>query len=288
MAQPRVSRSRSKRNSLPKPFLKWAGGKRQLLLELLKRVEAAGDFGRYHEPFIGGGALFFAMYGTDKLGLKQAYLSDNNSRLIETYRALAEDAESVIGELESHAANHSDAYYYRVRAASPEALVERAARIIYLNRTCYNGLYRENSRGEFNVPVGRYANPTICDAPNLRAVAKALQRAKVECRHFETVLNRANPGDLVYFDPPYVPVSRTASFTAYDRGGFGEAEQRRLASVYVELAKNGVKVLLSNSMTPLVRELYKDFRIETIYANRAVNSRADRRGKVPEALVRNF
>lgn len=279
---------KSVENAAPRPFLKWAGGKRQLLPELLPRVDAARPFGRYHEPFVGGGALFFELCGTSRLGRRQAYLSDNNPRLIETYTAVRDGVEDVIAELERHAERHSEDHYYRTRAQVPLTPPARAARTIYLNRTCFNGLYRENSRGEFNVPIGRYANPTICDAPNLRAAADALKRAKIECRHFETVLDCAKSGDLVYFDPPYVPVSKTSSFTAYDRGGFGEPEQRRLAEVFAELDRKGVKVLLSNSMTPLVRELYGSFRIDTIYAARAVNSRADRRGKIEEALVRNF
>ena len=164
----------------------------------------------------------------------------------------------------------------------------RAARIIYLNRTCYNGLFRENSKGEFNVPIGDYRNPPICDEKNLRAVAEALRKAKLEARPFECVLDRAEADDLVYFDPPYHPVSKTASFTAYAKDGFGEAEQHRLADVFAELDKRGVKVILSNSYTPFVLNLYKGFRIGKVFATRAVNSRADLRGKVSEALARNF
>lgn len=272
----------------PKPFLKWAGGKRQLLRELAAQVDRAKDFGSFHEPFLGGAALFFEMYGTNRLESRAAFLSDSNPRLIETYEAVRDDVEALIHVLRTHASHHTRDYYYNLRGSEPKNLAERAARMVYLNRTCFNGLYRENSRGEFNVPLGRYKNPKICDAENLRAVSTALQQAKLECRHFDTVLDRAKSGDFVYFDPPYVPLSKTSSFTAYDRNGFGETEQRKLASVFAELDRRSVKVLLSNSMTPLVRELYAGFRVDTIYANRAVNSRADRRGKVAEALVRNF
>lgn len=279
---------RNERPAPPRPFLKWAGGKGQLLDELLARVDKAGQFERYHEPFIGGGALFFHLYRLGRLARKQAYLSDSNERLIETYLAVRDHVEDVIGLLRGHAAAHSHDYYYEVRARVPETVPERAARIIYLNRTCFNGLYRENSRGGFNVPMGKYANPTICDAENLRAVSEALKQAHIEACPFESVLRRARPADLVYFDPPYHPVSKTSSFTAYAKDNFGEDDQRKLAGVFVKLAQNGVKVLLSNSMTPLVQSLYERFDIDEVFATRAVNSRADRRGKIAEALVRNF
>ena len=269
------------------PFLKWAGGKGQLLEGLLERVAAAGEFGRYHEPFVGGGALFFGLLESKRLR-RNAYLSDSNQNLVNAYVGVQRNVEGVIELLRRHKARHSEEYFYEVRSSVPETIEARAARIIYLNRTCYNGLYRENSRGEFNVPFGRYKNPTICDEENLRACAKALKRAKVEQRPFETVLESAQPGDFVYFDPPYVPVSATSSFTSYDKEGFGEDAQRRLAEVFAELAQRGVKALLSNSDTPLVRELYSDFKIEVVYATRLVNSRADRRGKVAEVLLRNF
>lgn len=278
---------------LPRPFLKWVGGKRQLLPELMARVEKAGDFGRYHEPFVGGGALFFELHRLGKLK-KHAWLSDYNPRLVETYIGVRDHAEEVIALLESHKARHSEEHFYKVRALGkgPESagktLPERAARIIYLNKTCYNGLYRENSKGGFNSPFGRYKNPRICDEANLRAVSKALKKAKIEHRHFEDVVRLAKPGDLVYFDPPYHPVSKTASFTSYDQAGFGEDSQRLLALVYERLHEKGVKVVLSNSMTDLVRDLYGAYTIDEVSATRSVNSRADRRGKVSEALVRNF
>ena len=255
---------------------------------MIRRVEAAEPFKRYHEPFIGGGALFFELARTKRLGRSRAFLSDNNSNLIEAYLGVKQDVHRVIELLLKHKARHSEDYYYCVRSHVPDGLFERAARIIYLNRTCYNGLFRENSKGEFNVPVGRYKNPAICDEDNLRAVAAIVRKATIDTRHFETALDHAEPGDFVYFDPPYHPVSRTASFTAYDKGGFAEDSQRLLANVFAELSVRGVKVLLSNSMTDFVNELYKEFRIEVVYANRAVNSRADRRGKVSEALVCNF
>ena len=270
-----------------RPFLKWAGGKRQLLGELIPCVKAAGEFGRYYEPFLGGGALFFQMVRTGRLR-RNATLSDSNPNLIDAYWGVKKDVQEVIRLLLNHKSRHSKEYYYRVRANVPEDRLKRAARIIYLNKTCYNGLYRENRKGEFNVPCGRYKNPTICDEENLRAVSDALKRARIDTKRFARVLSAAKPGDLVYFDPPYHPVSKTASFTSYEKRGFDENSQRGLAHTFRRLDNMGVKVVLSNSMTPLVQELYSGFRIEEVMANRAVNSRADRRGKVSEALIRNF
>lgn len=276
------------RGATPRPFVKWAGGKGQLLPELVRRVEEARPFGRYHEPFVGGGALFFELFRTRRLPRKQSLLSDGNDRLMCMYRCIKEDVEQVIRLLLLHKEQHDKAHYYAVRAEVPSDAFEQAARLIYLNRTCFNGLFRENSKGLFNVPMGRYKNPMICDEQNLRAVAGALKGANLETRPFEEVLRFAKKGDLVYFDPPYHPVSKTASFTAYHNGGFGEDSQRMLAEVAAELHAKGVKVLLSNSDTPFVRELYRRFAIEQVYATRLVNSRASCRGKVPEALVRNF
>lgn len=280
-----------KMSSIPRPFLKWAGGKRQLLWELMAYIEAARPFQRYHEPFMGGGAVFFELARVKGLGRSKSYLSDRNANLIDAYRGLREDVDSVIGLLLEHKARHSTEHYYEVRASVPATLLERAARIVYLNKTCYNGLFRENGKGQFNVPVGRYVNPQICDEANLRACAKVLKHAQVDTRGFETVLEHAKPNDFVYFDPPYHPLSKTAKFTGYDKGGFGEDSQRRLAEVFAELNVRGVKVLLSNSMTDFVRELYGNMpgvKIEEVLATRCVNSRADRRGKISEALVRNF
>jgi len=267
--------------------LKWAGGKGQLLGELAARVDAIGKFGRYHEPFVGGGALFFEMFRA-RLLRRYAWLSDSNRNLIDAYQGVKDDVDRVIELLLMHKKRHSKDHYYEVRSKVPRDLLGRAARIIYLNKTCYNGLYRENRRGEFNVPYGQYKNPTICDEENLCAVAKALKRARIETRHFASVLDKAKAGDLVYFDPPYHPLSRTSSFTGYDKNGFNEDSQRLLAEVFGDLDKNGVKLLLSNSMTPLIQNLYKGFVIDKVYANRPVNSRGDRRGKVCEVLVSNF
>ena len=271
----------------PRPFLKWVGGKRQLLPELLKAVEAAGSFRHYHEPFLGGGALFFSLARSGHIKA-QSFLSDANKNLIDAYLGVRDHSQTVIELLEAHKRAHGEAHFYEVRAGVPRSLAKRAARIIYLNKTCYNGLYRENSKGRFNAPFGRYKNPLICDHENLLAVSKTLQDVDLAVRDFSDVLQLAEPGDLVYFDPPYNPVSKTAAFTAYFRGGFGADAQHRLAEVCAELAARGVKVILSNSMTDFTQSLYKEFHIKPVAATRMVNSRADRRGKVSEALITSF
>jgi DNA adenine methylase len=283
-----MTKSVTRRLGTPRPFLKWVGGKGQLLGELIQQIERAGSIHRYHEPFVGGGALFFELIRTGKMPGTKSYLSDNNANLIAAYHGVRDNVDRVIELLTEHKRKHSERHYYEVRSRRAKDEPDQAARIIYLNKTGYNGLYRENSKGEYNVPFGRYKNPGICDEENLRAVSKALQKAKIEVRHFESVLGCAKEGDLVYFDPPYHPVSKTASFTSYHRSGFGEDSQRLLANVARKLSQHGVKVLLSNSMTPLVQELYAKFTIDEVQANRNVNSRADRRGKISEALIRNF
>ena len=265
-------------------MLKWVGGKGQLLPELLDRLPP--DFNTYHEPFIGGGALFFALAGEGRIG--QACLSDANQALIDVYLALRDHVDEVIGLLQGHV--YQREHYYRVRAQRPEALSlpEQAARIIYLNKTCYNGLYRENRRGEFNVPFGRYKNPTICDEPNLRAAARVLQGVDIARRPFATILDYAKEGDFVYFDPPYHPLSATANFTGYDRAGFGPDDQRQLRDVFAALGERGVRAMLSNSDTPFIRDLYAGFPIDQVFVSRSVNSKANGRGKVAEVIVRNY
>ncbi len=269
-----------------RPFLKWIGGKRQLLPTMLPIIDRIGSFDAYHEPFVGGGALYFALYGAGKIR-HMASLSDINPRLVETYRAVADNVDRVIELLEQHAELHSEGYFYRVRANVPDDPVERAARIIFLNKTCFNGLFRENRKGLFNAPFGFYKNPTICDKTTLRAASKALKRAALSCQSFSTIIDKAQPGDFVYFDPPYVPVSKT-SFTSYSKDGFTIQDQTELASVFAELAAHGVSVMLSNSDTPEVRALYSKFKIQTVMALRAVNCKGTSRGRVAEVLVTNF
>ena len=260
-----------------KPFLKWVGGKTQLLPHIFDLFPKS--FNRYHEPFVGGGAVFFS------LEPNKAILSDVNPDLIGAYQMIRDDVDSVIAELKQHRAE--EAYYYSVRETDVAELsaAEAAARIIYLNKTCFNGLYRVNRRGKFNVPFGKYANPTICNEANLRAVSEALQGVDIRLQSVFELDSRVRKNDLVYFDPPYVPLSPTASFTSYTKQGFGEHQQRELAALFGKLVDKGAHCFLSNSDTPLVRELYKDFRIKKVYARRAINSRADRRGPVGEVIV---
>lgn len=283
------SLSRLRRKSgrcLPRPFLKWAGGKVQLLRDLLAFVPSR--FGAYHEPFVGGGALFFALHRAGRLENRKAHLSDANLELVTTYRAIRDDVDTVLALLEKH--RHDRDHFYAVRAQDPASLspAEQAARMIFLNKTGFNGLYRVNRSGRFNVPFGRHTNPTICDRENLLAASRALQGVEVTCEGFETVLSRAQSGDFIYFDPPYVPLSRTANFTSYARDGFDLPDQERLAQVVCALAKRQVAVMLSNSDTPWVRERYRDFHQVRLLARRHVNCRASGRAPVGERLVLSY
>ena len=265
----------------PAPFLKWAGGKGRLIDQI--RPWFPKEWGTYHEPFIGGGALFFHMQP------EKAVISDVNERLIASYVAIRDELPALVERLDAYAARHSKDAYYRARERFNRARglsdLDRAALMIYLNKTCFNGLYRENARGEFNVPMGSYVNPSVYRLENLRAVSAQLQQTDIRVSSYEHVLDRAKPGDLVYFDPPYVPVSATSSFTSYVGAGFDLAMQQRLAEIFTELAHRGCYVFLSNSDSDVVRELYQGWRMETVRAGRGINSRADRRGAVNELLV---
>lgn len=276
---------------MARPFIKWAGGKTQLLPDLLRHVPQR--FGRYHEPFIGSAALFFALHSGARLG-GGTVLSDSNTDLIGVYRAVRDDVEPLIAALREHSVHAGDRdYYYEIRAwdRHPDwarrSSLERAARMIFLNKTCFNGLHRVNRSGHFNVPFGRYDHPTVCDEPNLRAASGALQGVELLVTDFESVLERVVPGDLVYFDPPYLPISTTSSFTAYTRDSFGPTQHRRLAFVFAALAERGCYTLLSNSSNPLVAELYSDFPMSEVAARRAINSVAARRGTIREVIVTN-
>lgn len=237
----------------------------------------------YFEPFVGGGAVFFALQP------KRAVLSDSNSELVNTYRIVRDNPKKLLEALKKH--KYEKDYYYQIREQDPKELssVEAAARMIFLNRTGFNGLYRVNSKGKFNVPFGRYTNPKIVDSERIYACSEALQGTVIENFRFqEFPWAMVQAGDFVYFDPPYIPMSNTASFTTYDKGGFGEAEQRELAETYAMLSEKGAFLMLSNSGMPLTRELYKDFRIEEISMPRMINSKADKRGEVTEYLVLNY
>jgi DNA adenine methylase len=265
-------------NAKAKPFLKWPGGKRQLLPELLKRVPA--NFGAYHEPFLGGGAMFFA------LAPGNAWLGDMNPRLIKTYASVKLSVEPLIERLLALSANHDEERFYARRAAEPIGTLDLAAWMIYLNKTCFNGLWRVNKSNKFNAPFGRYDNPTICDADNLRLCSAALAGIHVQNEPFETVEMRAKCGDLVYLDPPYVPASATSNFTSYTADGFGPKDQERLRDVALRLKMRGVHVILSNSGTPAVADLYtRDFDVVEIAARRNINSKATSRGPVAEYVI---
>jgi len=274
---------RSGGRHVPRPFLKWAGGKTQLIDELMLRTPKS--FAAYFEPFVGSGALFFRLRRQSLLAA--ALLSDSNAELIDTYLAVRDQAEDVIAILAGHP--HTAEFYYSLRAQEPAALdpPARAARMIYLNKTGYNGLYRVNRRGQFNVPFGRYQSPRYCDPENLRAVSTALKGIDIVCAPFESVLERAASGDLVYFDPPYAPLSATACFTEYQARGFSSADQVRLRDVCAELARRGTYVMISNSDTDLIRSLYAGsaFVTHRVEANRAINSNAARRGRIAELII---
>jgi DNA adenine methylase len=270
-----------------KPVLKWAGGKRQLLEPILSYIGEAFPerIGTYYEPFAGGAAVFFALVAQGKF--ERARLSDKNEDLIRVYRALRDEADLVILELEKlEGRGHSEEAYYEVRSWHPKKASARAARLIYLNRTGYNGLYRVNRSGGFNVPYGRYKKPRILDRVRLLAAAEALQGVELEVEDFEASCKNAKRGDFVYFDPPYMPVSKTASFAEYHSEAFALAEHERLSKTFARLTKKGVSVLLSNSDTPETRSLYADFDTRTVLAKRAINSDATGRGAVKELLVR--
>lgn len=277
-------------NEKPKPFVKWVGGKRQLLEQFRKMgLYPPDDFdpltNTYFEPFVGGGAVFFDLLP------EKAELSDLNSELATTYNVIKNDVDVLIKSLKKH--KYEKEHYLKVRAKDPKKLsdVEIASRFIFLNRTGFNGMYRVNSKGGFNVPFGKYTNPIICDEENLRKVSKALQKVTIKEQNYKVVFKKAKKGDFVYFDPPYYPVSRTASFISYTADSFLEKEQKELRYTFVELHKRGCFVMLSNSDTPFINELYsgiKGVKVSKVSAGRAINSNAAKRGKINEVLVTNY
>lgn len=275
-----------KKNLLVQPFLKWAGGKRQLLPELNKYIPL--KYKTYYEPFVGAGALLF------DLQPKKAVINDVNSELINCYNIIKDSLDELIEDLKKH--QNIPEYYYEIRELDrkPEfqqlTQVERASRIIYLNKTCFNGLFRVNSQGQYNVPFGNYKNPKILDEVVLKAVHNFLNSSNIIITNgdFEEVVRGAKKGDFIYFDPPYDPVSDSSSFTGYSLDGFSRDEQRRLKDVFDRLNKKGCFVLLSNSATDFIKDLYKDYRIEIVSASRNINADGLKRGKVDEVLVMNY
>jgi len=269
---------------IPRPIVKWAGGKGKLLSELW--MNRPPKFDAYFEPFVGGGAFFFDLFRRGLLS--RCTISDANEDLIDLYLSVRDKVEEVISELSSGKYVNDKEVYYRIRAEEPIDSVLRAARFIYLNRTCFNGLYRVNAAGKFNVPFGRYANPIITDVENLRAVSDAYKTAEIIAGDFEVAVASAKAGDFIYFDPPYAPISDTASFTAYTKTGFDFDEQKRLAEVFAELDERGCYVLGSNSATVEIKDLYSEHHVVEVYAARAISSDPSTRGRIPELLIRNY
>ncbi|MGY5150461.1 MAG: DNA adenine methylase [Candidatus Nitrosopumilus sp. bin_68KS] len=275
----------------PKPFVKWAGGKRQLIPILNENLPKT--FGTYFEPFLGGGALLFHIL-TERKGQKCS-ISDLNSDLVLTYTTIRDRIDELISSLKNHERNYhkdSKSYYYSVRESNPRSEIEKTSRLLFMNRTCFNGLYRVNSKGKFNVPLGKYTNPNIVNEENLRAVCSILQssRVAIKCRDFESVLRDAKKGDFVYFDPPYQPVSDTANFTSYTNKSFTHEDLNRLAEICLELDSKGCNVLLSNSDSKEVAELFssKSWKIKKIHANRSINSNSKKRTGHFELLIKNY
>ena len=276
-----------KNDELVMPVVKWVGGKRQLITEIDKYIPS--HFSTYYEPFLGGGAVFFYLQP------KKAVVNDINKELINLYQVIQDNVEELIEDLKKHK-NEPD-YFYSIRELDRDlevykklTPVERASRIHYLNKTCYNGLFRVNSQGQFNVPFGRYKNPNIVNEITLRAVSNYFNSAKItfKCCDFEEAVKGARKGSFIYFDPPYDPVSDTSSFTGYDKGGFDRQEQKRLKKLCDKLNRRGIKFLLSNSETNFILDLYRDYKIEIVQAKRSINSKGNKRGEVNEVLVMNY
>ncbi len=280
--------SKKKKNTVPHPFLKWAGGKRQLLSQM--KVFFPKVFNKYIEPFVGGGAVFFYLSRKNLLKNK-TILIDINPDLINCYNVIKTDVEDLIKSLIKH--KNEKEYYYTIREVDRKEeyenwnSIEKASRIIYMNRCCYNGLYRVNSKGYFNVPFGKYKNPQFCNKLNLRAVHSALKNVKIINDSFKVVLNFAQKGDFIYFDPPYVPISNSANFTSYTKDSFDKENQIQLFNVFKTLDNRGCKIVLSNSYCDFILDLYKDYKINTLLAKRAINSDASKRGKIEEVLITN-
>ncbi len=270
-----------------KPILKWVGGKRQLMNEIVTRLPE--EYNNYYEPFLGGASVLLG------LNPKVSFVNDINPELINVYNTVKNDSDELIKLLKKH--KNDSEYFYAIRSLDRNkekykklSNVERASRIIYLNKTCYNGLYRVNSRGELNAPFGKYKNPLICDEGNIKEVSNFFNQSKVKFfnEDFETFLNRCETGDFVYLDPPYDPVNDSSNFTGYSAGGFSRHDQERLKKICDDLTRRGVYFLLSNSSTDFIKNLYSEYTIDLVDAKRNINSNAKKRGVVQEVLVRNY
>ena len=276
-----------KKHPLAAPVVKWAGGKRQLLEDIAAHLP--NNYSTYYEPFFGGGAVLF------ELQPQKAVVNDINKELINVYNVIRDNVEDLVADLKKHK-NEAD-YFYKIREMDRNkekynklSDVEKASRILYLNKTCYNGLFRVNQQGEFNSPFGRYKNPNIVNEEVLRAVNNYFNKAEItfKCGDFVEAVQGIRKGDLVYFDPPYDPISDSANFTGYNRNGFSRREQIRLKRLCDRLNRKGINFLLSNSATEFILDLYKDYNITIVQAKRAINSKGNKRGSVDEVLVRNY
>ncbi len=273
-----------------KPFVKWAGGKRQIIDKLLKLVPT--EYNTYYEPFVGGGALLF------ELSPKNAVINDSNSELMNVYKLISTDEgyEEVVKLLNNYEKKHNEKFYYSIRNLDKDkkkfaklSPAEHAARTIYLNKTCFNGLYRVNSKGEFNVPFNKKLKVNTYDSQNMILAYVYFQSNNIKMLNtdFEEAVKDAKKGDFIYFDPPYDSENET-TFNSYTESGFSKDEQRRLAKVYKDLADRGCYVMLSNHNTTLINELYKDYNIHLITAKRNINSKGEKRGKVEEVIITNY
>lgn len=271
-----------------KPFTKWVGGKRQLLGEIEKLLPEC--YNTYYEPFVGGGALFFYLQP------ENAVINDMNSDLILSYKAIKDDLSNLVKELEYHKEKNSKEYFLNLRSYDRDERInslsdtQKAARIMYMLRVCFNGMYRVNSKNQFNVPYGRYKNPKIVNEKLLENISEYLNSSNILIQNedFEEVIKTCKAGDFVYFDPPYIPLNETSSFTSYTNEGFSYADQIRLRDVFSELTKKNVYCMLSNSYSPLTLELYKEFNIHEVKAKRNINSIASKRGEISEVIVTNY
>lgn len=277
--------------SVPRPFVKWAGGKRQLLPTISNYFPE--KFDNYFEPFLGGGAVFFKLIVQHRKA--SWFVSDLNSDLILSYVTIRDKVKELVSALEEHSANYSknsSSYYYKIRESNPKGQIERVSRLVFLNKTCFNGLYRVNSKGKFNVPLGKYVNPNIVNKENLFAVSEILQSKNImiKCVDFEDAVRNASKGDFVYLDPPYHPVSETSNFTSYTGGNFDLCDQQRVYKTFKDLDKRGVRVLLSNSKSSEIMDLFEEFAegIVEIKANRFINSVSQKRTGHTELLVKNY
>lgn len=274
------------------PFVKWVGGKRGLLSQIIPLLPK--KFNNYFEPFVGGGALFFELKNLGLLDNKEIFLFDINSELINAYNVVKNYPNQLINELETFKQKHTKEFYYEIRAWDRQnnflqrSEIQRASRFIYLNKTCFNGLYRVNKKNQNNVPIGSYKNPNICDYGVILSASNALQNVNILNVSYKEVLKYASKDDLVYFDPPYYPLTQTSSFTSYSEFEFLEKEQIELFEIFKNLSKIGCNVIQSNSDTEFIKKLYKDFEINEIFANRFINSKGSDRGKISEVIVRSF